>query len=204
MNWNFLIRTEHLHHPLYTITVSYFHWHGGPWILTPGLPCQYIFVSIRCHIWDQSNPCSLCRLNSNFLSIFQDCNMSNGQWCLLYAQFDPSMCGMWHSFAMCELRNGPMGSSRMLLVRYYLSWLMNQTRSFPWNSCTHRVTCVFLMLVDTQDALTIPRLFLSGTRFWLLWFCSFSSTSSGDNCTQVCSLIMPSFVKATKPWGQVS
>ncbi|KAF0923666.1 hypothetical protein E2562_006646 [Oryza meyeriana var. granulata] len=48
-----------------------------------------------------------------------------------------------------------------------------------------QVTCIFLKLVGTQGALTSPRLFLSGTRFWLLWFCLLSSTSSGDNCIQV-------------------
>jgi hypothetical protein len=59
-----------------------------------------------------------------------------------------------------EFRNGPMGNSRALLARYYLSWPMNQTRSCLWNSCTLQETSILVRLVGTLAALTVPRLSL--------------------------------------------
>uniref|UniRef100_A0A0A9FUH6 Uncharacterized protein n=1 Tax=Arundo donax TaxID=35708 RepID=A0A0A9FUH6_ARUDO len=44
---------------------------------------------------------------------------------------------------------------------------MNKTRPSPcpWNSCTLQKTSVLLKLVGTPGALTVPSLFLSGTRY---------------------------------------
>jgi hypothetical protein len=80
-----------------------------------------------------------------------------------------------------EVRNGPMGSSRVLQERYCLGRRMSRTGSSPWNSCILDETCFSQRLASAPGALTVPILLLIETRDLLLWFYCFCSISSGAN-----------------------